>query len=167
MAEQLYRTIARTLEAFDNGLIDAEDDLTDLDDILERKGVSRHAAPSFARSMFDAPRRYSSQRSRYLQRDNNNSRSTATSAFPSSPFARNQAFAAAPYQPRSRQASSFEPMGLLDGLLDAGDDEDEDLRPSIETGSRRPSSGTAVEDAIEVSSSSEEDESDEAESDED
>jgi hypothetical protein len=39
MAEALYRTIAKTLEAFDKGFIKAEDDLSDLDGILERKGA--------------------------------------------------------------------------------------------------------------------------------
>lgn len=37
MAEALYRTIAKTLEAFDNGLIGAEDDIDDLDAALTGK----------------------------------------------------------------------------------------------------------------------------------
>jgi hypothetical protein len=156
VAEAFYRVITKTLEAFDSGHIEAEDDLMDLDGILERKGVEFNTTPTFGRSMFSAPQRYSSQPSRYLQRDNNNSRSTATSTFQSSPLARHQA--PTPERPRSRKASSFEPMGLLDGLLSDGDEED--VRPIIEAGSRRPSSGTAVEDAIEVSSESEEESDD-------
>jgi DNA (cytosine-5)-methyltransferase 1 len=55
MAEALYRNIAKTLEAFDGGYIEAEDDLTDLDGILERKGANLRHMPPAARTAFDPP----------------------------------------------------------------------------------------------------------------
>jgi DNA (cytosine-5)-methyltransferase 1 len=50
MAEALYRTISKTLEAFDNNLIGVEDDLSDLDALLERKGVRLPRAPAVTSS---------------------------------------------------------------------------------------------------------------------
>ena len=161
MAEAMYRTIAKTLEAFDKQFIDAEDDLSvsDLDGILRRKGINMRSAPSFGRPLFEAPARTVSQPSRYFVRDENDSRGSAT--FTSSPFARNQA-ASVPQQPRV-----LEPMNLLDGLI--GDNEEDNVRPSIETRPRHVSrAGSAIDDAIEVSSESEEEsDSDDEESDSD
>ena len=166
MAEAMYRTIAKALEAFDKQLIDAEDDLSvsDLDGILRRKGINMRSAPSFGRPLFEAPARVVALPSRYFVRDENDSRGSAT--FTSSPFARNQA--SVPQQPRVRAASSFEPIDLLDGLI--GDNEEDNIRPSIEKTRPRHVSraGSAIDDAIEVSSESEEEsDSDDEESESD
>jgi len=40
MAEAMYRTIIRTLEAFDNGLIGAEEHIVDIEETLREKGSS-------------------------------------------------------------------------------------------------------------------------------
>jgi DNA (cytosine-5)-methyltransferase 1 len=69
MAEALYQTIAKTLEAFDQGHIEAEDDLSDLDGMLERKGVKLRNGPSLPRPSFDIPSRPANLQSRYLVRD--------------------------------------------------------------------------------------------------
>ena len=70
-AAALYREISRTLEAFDNGLIDAEDDLSnmDLDTLLRANGKSipnQHIFVSGSRSNMavDLPIRYSPTRPR-------------------------------------------------------------------------------------------------------
>jgi DNA (cytosine-5)-methyltransferase 1 len=39
MAEAMYRTVAKTLEAFDHELIDAEDIIDDIDTLLDDKGI--------------------------------------------------------------------------------------------------------------------------------
>jgi hypothetical protein len=157
MAEALYRTIAKTLEAFDNGFIDAEDDLADLDEILMQKGVNIPHAP-IPRSAFDGPPRPTNLPYRYLVRDDsdNNGR---PSTIGSSPFARQNAGRA---RPRSRTAGAFEPMDSQDSLLDGFEfEEPDDLRDSIELETHFARSGRAIHDAIEVSSESE----DESESD--
>lgn len=41
MAEAMYRTIIKTLEAFDNGLIDAEEPIFDIDETIRKKNGSR------------------------------------------------------------------------------------------------------------------------------
>jgi DNA (cytosine-5)-methyltransferase 1 len=69
MAEALYRTIAKTLEAFDQGHIEAEDDLSDLDDILQCKGVKLRNTVPLPRLQFGAPLRPSGHAARYLVRD--------------------------------------------------------------------------------------------------
>jgi DNA (cytosine-5)-methyltransferase 1 len=85
MGEALYRNIAKTLEAFDGGYIEAEDDLTDLDGILERKGANlQHMRPA-ARTSFDPPSRPADLLSRYLVRDGPAGQATPSGA---SPFAR-------------------------------------------------------------------------------
>jgi len=55
MAEALYRTIAKTLEAFDKGFIEAEDDLSDLDELLEKRGAVLQNAPAFTPSRSAQP----------------------------------------------------------------------------------------------------------------
>ncbi|RAR08341.1 S-adenosyl-L-methionine-dependent methyltransferase [Stemphylium lycopersici] len=54
MAEALYRNIAKTLKAFDDGIIGAEDDLSNLDEVLEQRGKSnreqREPGFSFSKS---------------------------------------------------------------------------------------------------------------------
>jgi DNA (cytosine-5)-methyltransferase 1 len=39
MAEALYRTISKTLKAFDKGIIEAEDDLDDLDELFRDNDI--------------------------------------------------------------------------------------------------------------------------------
>ncbi|KAH7090195.1 S-adenosyl-L-methionine-dependent methyltransferase [Paraphoma chrysanthemicola] len=149
MAEALYRTIAKTLEAFDNGFIDAEDDLSDLDGILARKGAQFPKAPSTQRSLFDATPRPTNVSYRYLVRGN--SSSSARSASTSSPFARKKAQAK---PSRNRPASSFrQRTSFLEGLLDGFEDEDH-VQPSVEADTRFTRSGSAADDAIELSSDS-------------
>jgi DNA (cytosine-5)-methyltransferase 1 len=53
MAEQVYRVCAQTLEAFDHGLIGAEDELEDLDITLIEKGVMIPEPPSTSSSFID------------------------------------------------------------------------------------------------------------------
>jgi DNA (cytosine-5)-methyltransferase 1 len=69
VAEARYRTIAKTLEAFDKGYIDAEEDISNLDEVLERKGAQRQAPPALQRAAFDPPTMSASLPSRYLVRD--------------------------------------------------------------------------------------------------
>lgn len=145
MAEAIFRIIAKTLEAFDEGYIDAEDDLTDLDDILAQKVPK---APS-QRSLFDAPNRPTNRKYRYLMReDNSSSRSSASSGCLS--FARKEVQMKTP---RSQLANAFQRKNPLHGLLDGSKDEDL-VRTTIEAEPRFACSGSAVEDAIEVSSES-------------
>ncbi|KAI8934820.1 hypothetical protein NX059_008501 [Plenodomus lindquistii] len=63
MAEAMYRTIVATLEAFDKGLVSAEEDVTDLEEVLRQKGARRitmsQAAPRESRSLFSPMRQYS------------------------------------------------------------------------------------------------------------
>ena len=150
VAEALYRTITKTLEAFDKGYIEAEDDITDLDEVLRRKGVVLGRQRAVGGSVFDVPVRAASQPSRYLIRDEN---AGSGATFQSSPFARTQV--STRRQPGMRAASAFENMGLMDELL--GDNVEDEIRPSVETAPCRPfRAGSTVEDAIEVLSSSEE-----------
>jgi hypothetical protein len=77
MAEAMYRVIGKTLQAFDDGLITVEDDLSDLDALLqERKAAHtpiqsapqrlirshRRANPATARPMTESPSAPSSSR---------------------------------------------------------------------------------------------------------
>ncbi|KAF2850974.1 S-adenosyl-L-methionine-dependent methyltransferase [Plenodomus tracheiphilus IPT5] len=45
MAEAMYHTIIKTLEAFDSGVISAEEDISDLDEVLRRKGANTPSQP--------------------------------------------------------------------------------------------------------------------------
>jgi DNA (cytosine-5)-methyltransferase 1 len=151
VAEVLYRTIAKTLEAFDRGFIDAEDDLSDLDELLERNGVTLQRPPSVPRALFDPPSRVSSLQSRYLVRDDRPgpSRSSSSSFF-------TQRRASRPQQPRDRSNAASQPIDLLDGLFDGiNETEDDDVRES--TRIRRPPQiiQNLSREVIEISSESE------------
>jgi hypothetical protein len=156
MAEALYRTIAKTLEAFDEGLIEAEDDLSDLDGLLERRGANLWNAPSFPRMSFDPAPRSTGSPCRYLVRGEPRPTRTA----PSIPSRFAQGKPARPQQQRNRSNDSFANMNLLDGLLDgieeSNDDVVETTEPTPPRG-RRPATiiTNASQEVIEVSSGSE------------
>lgn len=142
MAEVLYRTIAKTLEAFDKGFIEAEDDLSDLDELLEKKGAVLQNAQSKPRASFNSPRR-----------------ARNTTCTPSR-FAQ-AGGASRPQQSRNRN-SSFHDMNLLDGLFDGSQDSDSDVVETTEPLSpriRRPATVimNVSQHVIEVSSGSEDD----------
>jgi hypothetical protein len=143
VAEALYRTIAKTLEAFDKGYIDAEEDISDLDNVLEKKGARLHAPPAPPRAAFDPPTRTASSPSRYLVRDDRPGPSTPLS---------NQRSASRPQRPRNRETETID---LLDGLFDGADDS---VRESIGVRSRRPARiiQNASQEIVEISSESEE-----------
>jgi DNA (cytosine-5)-methyltransferase 1 len=86
MAEAMYRTIAKTLECFDKGYIEAEEDLSELDDILERRGASLRSALALPRASFGMPQQSRGSNSRYLMHDE--ARSGRSMSSKSSPFAR-------------------------------------------------------------------------------
>lgn len=158
MAEALYRTIAKTLEAFDQGHIEAEDDLSDLDDLLQQKGVKLRGVPPAPRSSFDAPTRSAGLQSRYLVRDV--ARTGRASSSSRSQFA--QGRAARHQQPRNMSNGDTQSMNLLDGLLDDFEIvEDDDVRETTEPGPRHRRPAQIITNTnhavIEVSSSSESD----------
>ncbi|KAF1916765.1 S-adenosyl-L-methionine-dependent methyltransferase [Ampelomyces quisqualis] len=118
VAEAVFASVAKTLEAFDAGYIDAEDDLSDLDSILERKGaVLQPRQDMVRRSLFDAAPQPSSQSSRYLIRDHPNSGHAIPTS--SSPFARNK-------EPQQlsveKTTGALREMSLLDRSLDGAKD---------------------------------------------
>jgi hypothetical protein len=154
VAEALYRTIAKTLEAFDQSYIDAEDDLDlcDLDEFLKRKGVTLQPPPSVPRALFDLPARPSRMQSRHLVR--NDRSPTITSS--SSSFAQRRA--SRPQQSRERSGTASQPINLLDGFFDGMNDEgDDDVRENIESRIRRPARiiENSSREIIEISSESE------------
>jgi hypothetical protein len=132
MAEALYRTISKTLEAFDNNLIGAEDDLSDLDALLERKGVRLVRAPTVTSSYPDPTARKMSLPYRYLVRDETNNSSIATPSA-SSPFASKKETRFPKSHDGNRAAFPSMSMGLAAGLLE--DYTDLDMRKSV--GNRR------------------------------
>jgi len=108
MAQAMYQTIAQTLEAFEKGLIGAEDDLSDLDAILRPSGESvpqQRRLDSFTGSA--TPHRPSRTASSRMAR--------ATESRTASPSTRHRAES---MQPRRRNASGFPSLNLLDGVLD-------------------------------------------------
>ncbi|KAF2116861.1 S-adenosyl-L-methionine-dependent methyltransferase [Lophiotrema nucula] len=70
MAEQMYRSIVRTLEAFDGGYIGAEDDLSDLDGLYSRHGLG---TPDQEQSLTKSPFKNSSQGSVFGRSSKQNS----------------------------------------------------------------------------------------------
>ncbi|KAI4702103.1 hypothetical protein J4E81_002465 [Alternaria sp. BMP 2799] len=105
MAQAMYQTIEKTLEAFENGLIGAEDDLSDLDAILGPSGESvpqQRRLDSFTGSA-NIPFRHSRTAS---------SRSARATISPST---RNNGSES--MQSRRRNENSFPSMNLLDGVL--------------------------------------------------
>ena len=110
MAQAIYQTISKTLEAFEKGLIGAEDDLSDLDLdlILEQSGESapqQRRLDSFTGSA--TPHRPSRTASSRMAR--------ATESRTASTSTRHRAES---MQPRHRNASGFPSLNLLDGVLD-------------------------------------------------
>jgi DNA (cytosine-5)-methyltransferase 1 len=75
MSEKLYRSCAQTLEAYDSGLVEAEADITDLDQYLEANGVVLPQRVSTPRDLFaiSASSRFSTPENpyRYLFRPEN------------------------------------------------------------------------------------------------
>ncbi|KAI4625534.1 hypothetical protein J4E80_002666 [Alternaria sp. BMP 0032] len=105
MAQAMYQTIEKTLEAFEKGLIGAEDDLSDLDAILGPSGESfpqQRRLDSFTGSA-NIPFRHSRTAS---------SRSARATTSPST---RNNGSES--MQSRRRNDDSFPSMNLLDGVL--------------------------------------------------
>jgi hypothetical protein len=163
MAEAMYRTIAKTLEAFDKGYIKAEDDLSDLDRILDRKGAALRQARPVPRAVFNPPARATSVSSLHFVRDN---ASTTQVTLPSSRFGRKKDVlprtVPQPQQMRDRGYGAFRSMGFSNRPLDGIDDREYgNVLPSIEGRPRRPYSmvdGVIREvyrEVIEVSSESE------------
>ncbi|KAI4933897.1 uncharacterized protein J4E92_003566 [Alternaria infectoria] len=110
MAQAIYQTISKTLEAFEKGLIGAEDDLSDLDLdlILEQSGESapqQRRLDSFTGSA--TPHRPSRTASSRMAR--------ATESRTASPSTRHRAES---MRSRHRNASGFPSLNLLDGVLD-------------------------------------------------
>lgn len=167
MAEAMFRTIAKTLEAFDKGFIGAEDDIDDIDSFLERKGVRLAPPPAPPRASF-RPSPQPSRFSRYLVRDAHSGPGRST-PFYSSPFARHQVRSSQPS--RTTAPSTHQDPDLLGGLfVDLTSSDNGDVRGSVEArASRRPSGiRDPISDIIETSSESEESESEtDSEEDED
>jgi hypothetical protein len=141
VASTLYRTIAKTLEAFDNGYIDAEEDISDLDALLERKGARLQAPPEIPRAAFNSPARSASLPSRYLVRDER-----SETAMPEEHKSASRT--------RHREEESID---LLDGLFDGANDTG-DGHVRANTQHRRAGIiQNASREIIEISSESEED----------
>ena len=107
MAQTIYQTIAKTLEAFEKGLIGAEDDLSDLDIILAETGESapqQRRLDSFTGSA--SPHRPS--------RTTSSRMAMATESRTVSPSTRNSTEST---RSRRRRASGFPSLNLLDGVL--------------------------------------------------
>ncbi|KAH6618641.1 S-adenosyl-L-methionine-dependent methyltransferase [Boeremia exigua] len=68
MAELVYRTCAQTLEAWDNGFLDADDDIDDLNITLIEKGVDIPEAKHTPTSVFDLTGPAAPSPYRYLSR---------------------------------------------------------------------------------------------------
>ncbi|KAF3046098.1 hypothetical protein E8E12_011053 [Didymella heteroderae] len=68
MAEQVYRICAQTLEAFDNGFIDADEDIDDLNVTLIEKGVDIPKVSYAPTSLFDMTVDHPPSPYRYLSR---------------------------------------------------------------------------------------------------
>ncbi|KAI4712674.1 hypothetical protein J4E89_002942 [Alternaria sp. Ai002NY15] len=109
MAQAMYQVIAQTLEAFEKGLIGAEDDLSDLDAILRPSGESvpqQRRLDSFTGSA-NIPFRPSRTVSPRMAR--------ATESRTASPSTRKHGSDS--MQSRRRNENSFASMNLLDGGL--------------------------------------------------
>ena len=109
MAQAMYQVIAQTLEAFEKGLIGAEDDLSDLDAILRPSGESvpqQRRLDSFTGSA-NIPFRPSRTVSPRVAR--------ATESRTASPSTRNHGSDS--MQSRRRNENGFPSMNLLDGVL--------------------------------------------------
>jgi DNA (cytosine-5)-methyltransferase 1 len=92
MAEAMYRIIGKTLQAFDDGLIGVEDDLSDLDALLQERKAGR-------------PIQSVSQRSIRNHRRANPATARLTTESTSAPSS-------------SRAGNAFPSMDLLEGVLD-------------------------------------------------
>lgn len=57
IAEAVYRSVVMTLEAFDNGLIGSEDNLSDLEGIFAQMRLNASRTPSTSPSLFEASSR--------------------------------------------------------------------------------------------------------------
>jgi DNA (cytosine-5)-methyltransferase 1 len=66
-AEPIYRTCAQTLEAFDHGLIDADEDIDDINVTLIEKGVHIPGSQLTSASLFDTQDLISASPYRYLK----------------------------------------------------------------------------------------------------
>jgi DNA (cytosine-5)-methyltransferase 1 len=119
MAEALYRTITKTLE------------ISDIDALLESKGVSLPRTSSGPTSMF-APAPASRTMNlpyRYLKRDENRNSSGSSTPSAFSPFSRQKEVKSS--SSRTELQASFPGLGLLNGLLDDyGDGSNVRARPS-------------------------------------
>lgn len=173
----MYKTICETLEAFDKGLIGAEDDLTDLDEILERKADALPRAPEqlSTGNLFDQRERPTA--SRYLHRGNrgdtrpvsmsSKASSSSASSVPRTAIGRKTVQPSVRVYKRTTSSTTAyrKPSNLLHGLFQGFDnsnssasrsdeeDENEDVRPSIEVGARR--ARARYQEVIEISSDSE------------
>ena len=111
MAEALYRNIAKTLKAFDEGVIGAEDDLTDLDEILQERErrLPQRREPGFGFG-FGLSRSQPTNLPHRSAPSNNQTSSTAAS-----PFVRGQE--ARSVLSRAGDQDRFSSMNLFDGVL--------------------------------------------------
>jgi DNA (cytosine-5)-methyltransferase 1 len=157
MAEKVYRTIAKTLEAFDTGLIGAEDDLSilDLDALLERNGSRTPQARSAPSSYMDGTSRSRDLPIRSIERNSPSSSRRVSSTSSSSSSGKNRGERSTLSARTERAFPSMDPMGgVLDGISGFGTS----ARPSA---SRKPQ-GSALRngkrEVIEISDDSDEDE---------
>jgi DNA (cytosine-5)-methyltransferase 1 len=112
MAQAVYQIISRTLEAFDNGLIGAEDDLSDLDALLVQRGENdpqqRHT-----------PGLGGFTRSNNIPRTPSQVPGSRTARTPgsqtASPSVRNNG--SEPMRSQRRTEDAFPSMNLFDGVL--------------------------------------------------
>lgn len=108
IAEVMYRSIIRTLQAFDEGLIGAEDDLTDLDSVFAQLHVNSSSAPSTPSSFFET----NSRPFRPQHRDSSSE----------SVMFLGRKFASQPKRSKSNRAATPPDRSLSYGLLDGSSD---------------------------------------------
>lgn len=135
MEKSTIEICAQTLEAFDHGLIEPEEDIADLYETLKRKGITIPPNTPPRRSFLDGSIHADSKPSqyRYLCRLKKNPAKLTSESTPvnkQSLFSRTQKIAPLPQRKREHRPSSFH-----FGLIDEGDD---DYNYELPTPSRRP-----------------------------
>jgi DNA (cytosine-5)-methyltransferase 1 len=105
MAQALYQIIAKTLDAFDYGLISSEEDLSDLDALLEQRGQSH-----------PQQRRTTSFALGTSNRTSNNPHGPSWTP-ESFPFRRSNGSEPEPMRSRRRTEAGFPSMNALDGAM--------------------------------------------------
>jgi DNA (cytosine-5)-methyltransferase 1 len=148
MAERVYRTIAKTLEAFDQGLIGAEDDLSDLDALLERKGMRAPQARSTPRLFFGEVSGSRNLPYRSIERNSPSISSRASSRTGLPLVGKKSAKRATPAGRTERGFPSMNPMGSVLNRIRTS-------RGSPQSRGEASPVPSAAHDVIEISSDSE------------